>query len=66
MDDELLEWFEEVRKEIIEAVKKSKSGSSTEGWEGSLSHVKGKTSVQLQHEISKIRAEMVMNYKKKR
>ena len=33
--------------------------------EGLLAHVKGKTSVELQHEAGKYRAGMAMNYKKK-
>ncbi len=66
MDDESLELLEEVRREIKEAIEKSKDGSWIDEIRGCLSHVKGKTSVQLQHEAMKIRAEMAMHYKKQK
>ena len=66
MDDELLELFEEVRREIKEAIKRSKTDNWLDEIRGCLAYVKGKTSVQLKHEISKIRAENALHYKKKK
>jgi hypothetical protein len=56
---------EQTLKEKVRDIAKKTTKDPVDEIEGLLAHVKGKTSVELQHEASKYRTEMAMSYKKK-
>lgn len=58
--------YEEFSKEKVKEIAKKHTKDPVDEIEGLLSHVKGKTSVELQHDASKYRAEMALSYLKKR
>jgi uncharacterized protein (UPF0335 family) len=62
----LSEWVLKIeRSEKAKAIIKKHAKDPVDELEGLLSHVKGKTSVQLQHEAMEIWAEEAMRYRKK-
>jgi hypothetical protein len=62
----LKKWTDDqtIREKVKDIAKKTTKDAVDE-IEGLLAHVKGKTSVELQHEAGKYRAQMAMNYKKR-
>ena len=58
--------YEEFSKEKVKEIAKKHTKDPVDEIEGLLSHVKGKTSVELQHEAGKYRTEMALSYLKKR
>ena len=66
-EDALEKWTSgNEKKEIAKSVARKITKNPVDEIEGLLSHVKGKTSVQLQHEAGKIRAKTALEYLKKR
>jgi hypothetical protein len=59
----IYEWVrkEETKEEIKKIAEREKIKDPVDAITGLLEHVKGKTSVQLQHEASKYRSEMAMH-----
>ncbi len=58
--------YEEFNREKVKEIAKRHTKDPVEEIEGLLSHVKGKTSVELQHEAGKYRTQMALSYLKKR
>lgn len=57
--------YDQVIREKVKDIAKRTTKDAVDEIEGLLAHVKGKTSVELQHEAAKYRKEMAMSYKKK-
>ncbi len=63
----LEEWTSKgVKEEAVRTVNRRTTKDPVDEIVGLLAHVKNKTSVQLQHEASKYRAEMALGYKKRK
>ncbi|MBI2542993.1 MAG: hypothetical protein HYW24_02300 [Candidatus Aenigmarchaeota archaeon] len=58
--------YEEFSREKAKEIAKKHTKDPVDEIEGLLSHVKGKTSVELQHEAGRYRTEMALSYLKKR